>query len=244
MKSLAHVVGACTLAFAGCDDGTTSTPMADAPAGAAPTVMVTAPNGGEAFYPSTTVDVRWIATGTGLHCDVELVDGGTTTPIASDVAATSGVVASAPWSIGTLAQKSTYRIRVTVTDGTGATATDTSDADFAVRAAQAVSFAGEILPIFGASCDGAQCHDASNPAESLDLTQPAAHGALVGIASVQCPSVQLVNAGNPDQSYLVWKLQGAGPCFAGSVMPKGLPLLSSTQIQLVRDWIANGAPNN
>jgi hypothetical protein len=44
-------------------------------------------------------------------------------------------------------------------------------------------------------------------------------------------------------SYLMWKLQGSGPCFTGSQMPKGTPL-SAAQINLISSWITAGAPNN
>jgi hypothetical protein len=50
--------------------------------------------------------------------------------------------------------------------------------------------------------------------------------------------------GQPDQSYLTFKLQGSGPCFSGVRMPRGSTALSATQMQLIRDWITNGAPNN
>ena len=53
-----------------------------------------------------------------------------------------------------------------------------------------------------------------------------------------------MRAGQPDQSYLVWKLQGSGGCYSGSRMPKGASALSASNLQLIRDWIANGAPNN
>jgi hypothetical protein len=63
------------------------------------------------------------------------------------------------------------------------------------------------------------------------------------VKSIQCTELDLVKPGAPDQSYLVFKLQGSGSCFQGSRMPKSAPL-STAEIQLVRDWIANGAPNN
>jgi hypothetical protein len=69
---------------------------------------------------------------------------------------------------------------------------------------------------------------------------------LVGVAAgeMPCTTYKLVAPGLPDQSYLVLKLQGSSACFSGSRMPKGMPALTAAQIQLVRDWIANGAPNN
>lgn len=203
------------------------------------------PNGGESYYPGSTVQVQWIATGTGLHGQVEAIEGTTMTTIASNVAAASGATITVPWSLGSLPQASTYRIRVTVTDDAGATASDTSDGDFAIRPPQAVSYAGQVQPIWNASCTGSQCHDSSQPQAGLELTQAASYTELVGTPSSQCSAVNRVLASDPDQSYLVWKLNGAGngTCFSGSEMPKG-GKLPAAQIQLVRDWIANGAPNN
>jgi hypothetical protein len=47
-----------------------------------------------------------------------------------------------------------------------------------------------------------------------------------------------------ERSYLRFKLQGSGPCFIGTRMPKAASALSAAQLQMVRDWIYNGAPNN
>ena len=43
-------------------------------------------------------------------------------------------------------------------------------------------------------------------------------------------------------SYLVAKVTGTDQCF-GSPMPKG-STLTTAQIQLITDWVAEGAPNN
>ena len=87
-----------------------------------------------------------------------------------------------------------------------------------------------------------ECHDATLPAEDLALTAAESYGALVGQASSQCPSTKLVEPGAPEASYLVKKLQGSGECFIGSRMPKPPETFSDAEIQLVRDWIFNGAP--
>jgi hypothetical protein len=133
-------------------------------------------------------------------------------------------------------------------------ATDTRSADAAPEVGQdpdlgpgtpdlgPVSFSAQIQPIFEASCIDATCHDAVGPARGLALTSAAVSLAeLVGVASSQCPSVDLVDPGSPDTSYLVWKLEGAGDCFVGRQMPRNDPPLSDDQIALVRGWIAQGA---
>lgn len=231
-----------TCALPACSDSA-SPPDIDAPP-AGPGVMVRSPNGGETYYPTATVSVQWTATGTGaLTAVVEAVNGASSTSIASGVAATSGEMTTTSWTLAGLPDATTYRIRVTVTDGDGATAEDTSNADFTIRTAQAVSFAGEVQPIFTASCTGSSCHDNSQPAAGLVLTSGSAYAELVGMASMQCPANSLVDAGKPELSYLQFKLDGSGPCFAGSAMPLGSTLVPA-QILKVRDWIATGAPNN
>jgi hypothetical protein len=237
------------------DDGSTQLAVTAAgtltvPAGrnAVPTVAVLSPNGGESFYPSQTISVTWRGDDDGaqLRCDVVAVGGGATIPIASGVTLAPGAQGAASWNLSSVPPASDYRIRVTVTDG-GApalSATDTSDAAFTVSPPpQQVSFSSQIQPIFTASCAGAACHDSVMPADGLPLTPGSSYASLVGVSSTQCTSVRLVAPGAPDQSYLVWKLQGSGACFFGSRMPKSAPL-SASQIQLVRDWIVNGAPNN
>lgn len=142
----------------------------------------------------------------------------------------------------------TYTLTAILDDGTAET---TSAAPGALTVSPghdpdpgpSVSFAQQIQPIFNASCVDAQCHAAS---QSLPLTAGLSYRALVGVASREdpCTSYQRVAPGQPDQSFLVFKLDGAGPCFAGSQMPRGRAPLSPAQRQLFRDWIAAGAPNN
>jgi len=206
--------------------------------------MVQSPNGGEMYYPTATVPVQWLATGTGeLSGVVEVFDGIAATTIASGVTATSGTMMTTPWTLAGLPDGATYQIRVTITDGTGATVTDRSDAGFAIRSAAVVGFASQIQLLLTASCTGSSCHDNSQPAAGLVLTTGNSYSELVGIASSQCATNKLVEAGKPEASYLVFKLDGAGPCFVGNAMPPG-SMLTPAQILTVRDWIANGAPNN
>ena len=107
-----------------------------------------------------------------------------------------------------------------------------------------MSYATQVQPILTASCTSAQCHDASMPQEALDLTAANSYAELVGVASRQCPTNLLVQPNTPTESYLVIKLQGSGACFKGTRMPKPPESVSGASLQLVRDWIANGAPNN
>ena len=63
------------------------------------------------------------------------------------------------------------------------------------------------------------------------------------MASAEVPGLLRVNPGNPDQSYLVQKIQG-NAAVGGRMPPDGPPYLTQVQIDLVRGWIAAGAPQS
>jgi predicted CxxxxCH...CXXCH cytochrome family protein len=89
--------------------------------------------------------------------------------------------------------------------------------------------------IFNANC--LACHGASaSPLGGLDLeTDP--YAALVNVPAVSNSSLLRVLPTDPDASLLVQKLEGT----AGLMMPP-TGALPTDKIQLVRDWIADGAP--
>jgi len=79
---------------------------------------------------------------------------------------------------------------------------------------------------------------------SQNLTTAAAsYKALVGVPSLEVPTVLRVAPGNPANSYLIMKLQG-GVGIQGKQMPLGGPFLSPAQINMVAQWITAGAQMN
>jgi hypothetical protein len=95
--------------------------------------------------------------------------------------------------------------------------------------------------VFTPSCSGCHSGGGGTLPTSINLTNAgASHAALVGVASTQVPSLQRVTAGNPADSYLVRKLEGA-PNIVGLQMPRNAPPLDATTIAVVREWISNGA---
>jgi hypothetical protein len=95
--------------------------------------------------------------------------------------------------------------------------------------------------VFTPRCSG--CHNGVGVTlpGAMDLTSvSASHAALVGVASVEVPSLQRVTAGDPNDSYLIHKLEG-GPNIVGSRMPFGGPPLPQATVDSIRDWIAAGA---
>ena len=91
-----------------------------------------------------------------------------------------------------------------------------------------------------------QCHtdQGRTPAGNLALTEGRSYQQLVGRASTGKPGATLVIAGDPDNSYLVKKLEGASD-IVGLRMPRNNgPFLTEGQMLVIRRWIAEGAANN
>jgi len=244
-----RIVGCAMFLAIGCgnDIGHSSNPAPDAsgPPGS-PMITVTTPRAGEAFYPAQVVSIAWTATdddSTNLTCDVAAVEGSNRIAIATAMMATSGQAASATWTPGTAPPSTAYRIQVTCTDGNGLAGNGASGTFTVSPPPQDVSFATQVQPIFTASCATNGCHAGVMPQAELGLTSSSAYAALVDKPSGQCtPARTLVKPGAPDQSYLMNKLLGTDLCF-GTRMPK-TGGISAAQIQLIRDWIYNGAQNN
>lgn len=96
--------------------------------------------------------------------------------------------------------------------------------------------------IFTPSCATSGCHAGANPPDGLLLTAGDAYTNIVNVASVQMPSLSRVEPGNPDDSYLVRKIRGAG--IVAGRMPLGRPSLSSEEIDLIVRWVTEGAADN
>ena len=62
---------------------------------------------------------------------------------------------------------------------------------------------------------------------------------LVGIPSTEVPELDRVEPGDPDNSYVVQKIEGTQA--VGAQMPLGGPPLPQEQMELVRQWITDGA---
>jgi hypothetical protein len=94
--------------------------------------------------------------------------------------------------------------------------------------------------VFTPTCATSGCHAGAGPAGSLDLTADASYAMLVGIASAASPGVLRVDPGDPDGSYLVQKLEGS----AGTQMPPSGPALAQADIDVIRQWISDGASDD
>lgn len=97
--------------------------------------------------------------------------------------------------------------------------------------------------IFTPSCAKSGCHSGSAPAQGMNLSAGQAFANTVGVTSAEVPSLNRVEPGSPDESYLVQKVEGTAA--VGGRMPlDGPPFLTNAQIQSIRDWIAAGAEDN
>ena len=100
--------------------------------------------------------------------------------------------------------------------------------------------------VFTPLCSG--CHNGTQPAggplpASQNLTAGNTFTNIVGVASLEQPGLMRVKPGDPDNSYLIHKVEGTAG-ITGSRMPLGGPALSQDTSNQIRAWISSGALNN
>lgn len=83
------------------------------------------------------------------------------------------------------------------------------------------------------------CHVGASAPAGLRLDEPNAYALLVGVASSEQPQLLRVDPGNPDQSYLIQKLEGTAA--VGGRMPLNGTPLAAADIAAIRQWIVDGA---
>lgn len=90
-----------------------------------------------------------------------------------------------------------------------------------------------------------QCHNAVGQLfNGLNLSPAVAYANLVGVGSRGKPGAVRVIAGDPENSYLIHKLEGR-PGIVGVRMPfSGPPYLTDGQILVIKRWIELGARND
>jgi mono/diheme cytochrome c family protein len=83
------------------------------------------------------------------------------------------------------------------------------------------------------------CHIGGGAPEGLRLDAADSFNLLVGVPSTEVPSLMRVKPGDPDNSYIIQKLEGHAA--VGAQMPLGGPYLSISTIAFIRQWITDGA---
>ena len=104
------------------------------------------------------------------------------------------------------------------------------------------SWNNRIWPLLQANCGG--CHSGVAPSGGLDLVGEQTYERLLESSSQLIPFVE---PGEPDQSYLWWKLTNA-PGISGSPMPidppNGWRMLEADELADIEEWISLGALRN
>jgi hypothetical protein len=99
--------------------------------------------------------------------------------------------------------------------------------------------------IFNTGCATLSCHGTAR-AGALDLRPESAYASLVGVLAdnpvARAAGTLRVVPGDPERSFLVAKLRGTLVDGEGTRMPQVGPPLPAAKIDLVRRWIAAGAP--
>ena len=113
-------------------------------------------------------------------------------------------------------------------------------------AATGIGFAASVQPIFTQNCIG--CHAGAGAPEGMSLAAGVAYNAIFEQAAGEVSALKRVRAFRPDSSYFVHKIQGTQATVggSGSRMPLGCTTncLPNATINIIRNWILQGAPNN
>ncbi len=108
------------------------------------------------------------------------------------------------------------------------------------------SFRSDIAPILDVTCaSSGACHGGAAPARGLDLSAGAAYGDLVDVPSQYAPQLMRVRPGLPDSSFALLVLSDDPAVRLGYYrMPLTRYPMPAPVVQTIRNWIANGAPDN
>ncbi len=108
----------------------------------------------------------------------------------------------------------------------------------------ALTFAQIQAQVFTPSCAKSGCHVPGVAAGGMVLAAGQSYGQIVGRPSQESPSLDRIQPGDPERSYLLKKIRGDAD-ISGSRMPQdGPPFLSAEEIDGIAAWIRAGAPNN
>ena len=97
--------------------------------------------------------------------------------------------------------------------------------------------------IFSQRCVGCHTNVGRVPPMGLNLTEGNAYANLVGVAARGKAGATRVVPGDPENSYIIHKLEGRAG-ISGVRMPFAGTPLTDGQILVIKRWIELGAPNN
>lgn len=110
-----------------------------------------------------------------------------------------------------------------------------------------ISFATDVQTIFNTSTPA--CTNCHPSAAGMNLAPGSSYASIVDQSASEVPAMKRVRPFMPDSSYLVHKIQGTQNTVGGSGarMPLGCSgsgCLSNASINIIRNWILQGAPQN
>lgn len=90
------------------------------------------------------------------------------------------------------------------------------------------------------------CHTnvGRNPSGGLNLAHAVAYDQIVNVASARKPGAIRVIPGDPENSYLVHKIEGRSGIVGARMPISGPPFLTDGQVLILKRWIELGAPRN
>ncbi len=83
------------------------------------------------------------------------------------------------------------------------------------------------------------CHAGAGAPQGLRLDAANSFNLLVNVPSTEVPSLVRIRPGDPDNSYLIQKIEGHAS--VGAQMPFGGPPLAADVIAAIRQWVSDGA---
>jgi uncharacterized protein (TIGR03118 family) len=160
-----------------------------------------------------------------------------------------GTATSAPFTVNwdtTAVSNGSATLRAIATDANGDVGSSKIVTVAVANTAAATTLTQIQTSVFTPRCIG--CHNGSQPAGgtlpgSMDLRAGNSFASLVNVASLEQSALMRVKPSDPDNSYVIQKLEGAAG-ISGSRMPFGGPFLDAATIDQVKSWIASGAANN
>ena len=94
--------------------------------------------------------------------------------------------------------------------------------------------------VLSVNCAVPGCHGGAAAQQGLRLDPGFSAGNLINVRSSQDSNLIRVVPGDPDASFIIRKLEGTQPL--GDRMPQGGPYLPQSTIDVIRQWIQDGAP--
>lgn len=128
----------------------------------------------------------------------------------------------------------------TASSSSNSSASSASSSSSSSSAALEPTYSSIQAQVFSVSCAVSGCHTGANPPQGLNLESDQSYGLLVDVAANEVGSLDRVEPGDPNNSYLIHKLEGSAA--VGARMPAdGPPYLTESQIEVIRQWISDGA---